>query len=116
MMDMIFKYVLEMPFICGVIFMVVSAITAAFPPKSINAIYGYRTPSSMKSRERWDFAQKYSTRRMFVAGIGMTILSLVGTIAKGQVAAELAIGFAILFGAAAYILITTELALKKNFS
>ncbi len=33
-----------------------------FPPKKMNALYGYRTPRSKKNQGNWDFAQKYSAR------------------------------------------------------
>ena len=49
-----------------------------FPPKKINSLYGYRTSSSMKSQERWDFAQIYSAKEMFKAG---AILCMAGTAA-----------------------------------
>lgn len=32
--------------------------TYKFPPKKINGVYGYRTSSSMKSQQNWDYAQK----------------------------------------------------------
>ena len=31
-----------------------------FPPKKVNALYGYRTKRSMKNQTNWDFAQKSS--------------------------------------------------------
>lgn len=34
-----------------------------FPPKNINAIYGYRTTRSMKNIDNWRFAQKYVAKR-----------------------------------------------------
>ncbi|MEM0942201.1 MAG: SdpI family protein [Bacteroidota bacterium] len=41
-----------------------------FPPKSINSWYGYRTIKSMKSDQKWSFAQNYS------ANIGLVVVVL----------------------------------------
>ncbi|WP_420378399.1 SdpI family protein [Gilvibacter sp.] len=35
-----------------------------YPPKTINSLYGYRTPNSMKSQAAWDFANRYSSLMM----------------------------------------------------
>ena len=72
---------LENPFtipllICGMIFFVVGLLLLFFPPKKINSLYGYRTPNSMKSQERWDFSQKYSSNLMWKCGVGIALLSL----------------------------------------
>ena len=48
------------PVMTGVIFIVAGWIMMKFPPKDINSLYGYRTKNSMKNKERWAFAQKYS--------------------------------------------------------
>lgn len=61
----------------GLIFVITAIITAKYPPKRINSIYGYRTKASMKSQERWDFAQKCSTDLLFKYGILLTIIGLV---------------------------------------
>ena len=39
---------------------IVGALMARFPPKKINALYGYRTERSMKNEDTWQFANKYS--------------------------------------------------------
>ncbi|MAN27097.1 MULTISPECIES: SdpI family protein [Mesonia] len=76
---------LENPFtipllICGMIFFVVGLLLLFFPPKKINSLYGYRTPNSMKSQERWDFSQKYSSNLMWKCGVGIALLSLLGLV------------------------------------
>ncbi|MDA0356796.1 MAG: SdpI family protein, partial [Bacteroidetes bacterium] len=48
------------PSTSGLIFMLAGFIMLKLPPKKINSLYGYRTRSSMKNQERWDFSQKYS--------------------------------------------------------
>jgi uncharacterized membrane protein len=59
----------------AIVFIIAGLIMLKFPPKSINLLYGYRTFSAMKSKERWDFAQKYSSKEMIKWGI---LLLLVG--------------------------------------
>ena len=60
-MDRIAEYVMGMPFLTGLIFFFAAIIMYYYPPKEINSLYGYRTSSSMKSEERWDFAQRFSS-------------------------------------------------------
>lgn len=48
----------------GIIFVIAAGWMERRPPKTINHLYGYRTPASMASQERWDFAQKASAIRM----------------------------------------------------
>ncbi|WP_445383826.1 SdpI family protein [Robiginitalea sp. IMCC43444] len=50
-----------------------------YPPKKINHWYGYRTPASQKSQERWDFAQIYSANEFIKAGIVILLLGFPGT-------------------------------------
>ena len=56
-------------YISALIFTVVGVVFWMYPPKKINEFYGYRTTSSRKSQEAWDFAQKYSAKMMTVLGL-----------------------------------------------
>ena len=47
----------------GLLCFFIFLITSIFPPKKINALYGYRTKRSMKSEKNWNFAQRYSTKK-----------------------------------------------------
>lgn len=60
----------------GLIFMVAGGLLRKYPPKNRNFLYGYRTSSSMKSQERWDFAQSYSAKAMIRLGIIHLLLAL----------------------------------------
>lgn len=62
----------------GVIFAISGTILWKYPPKNINWLYGYRTASSMKSQQRWDFAQTYSGRGMVLIGAIHVLLGLAG--------------------------------------
>lgn len=65
--------------ICGIIFLFAGLIQYRFPPKKINSLYGYRTRSSMKSQERWEFAQQYSANQFIRIGLVLCASSLLGT-------------------------------------
>lgn len=62
-------YLIKNPIV--LISFIVILIFAIFPPKSINSWYGYRTVRSMKNKEQWSFAQKYSAK------LGLIIISIV---------------------------------------
>lgn len=47
------------------------------PPGEINGGYGYRTTRSMRNRQTWEFAQRYSGRFWFRAGWPVLAVSLV---------------------------------------
>jgi uncharacterized membrane protein len=64
----------------GIIFVISGFILYKKPPGKINHLYGYRTSSSMKSQERWDFAQKHSAKIMYRHGIYMILMSLFGLV------------------------------------
>jgi uncharacterized membrane protein len=114
-MDKIAENVMEMPFLTGFIFFFVALITYYHPPKKINSLYGYRTPSSMKNQERWDFAQRFSSLRMIEGGLFLIFFSFLKLAFPFLVDIEMTISITALFLVVIYLLLTTELALKKNF-
>lgn len=52
----------------GVIFIVFGFILKKRPPKSVNHLYGYRTPKSMKNETNWAFSQLYAANEMLQLG------------------------------------------------
>jgi uncharacterized membrane protein len=107
--------ILLLPFLCGAIFAVTSMIVYIFPPKKINYMYGYRTSASMKSQERWDFAQRYSTIKMFQLGLALVAISLSGLLFEPDEKLNLIIGIVLTLASCGVMLMTTENALKKRF-
>jgi uncharacterized membrane protein len=107
--------VLQMPLLCGIIFMIAGWVMYLFPPKKINALYGYRTSNSMKSIERWHFAQRYSALKMMQSSVFLLLSSFLGLLItiKGQFLLVPGILFPLL--AVFYILYSTETALKNKF-
>ena len=106
---------LFLPLLLGVIFILTSLLTLKFPPKKINLLYGYRTSSSMKSQERWDFAQKYSGKLMLYLGFGFILLSTLGLFIKVDEIIDIFIGLTALILSVIILIVKTENAIKKNF-
>jgi uncharacterized membrane protein len=65
-------------FICGIMFFIASVIMYFYPPKKLNAWIGYRTAASLRSQERWDFAQKFSAMVRIKTSLIMIAVSLTG--------------------------------------
>jgi len=109
------RFATDLPLLLGAVILVVTAITHFFPPKKINPLYGYRTPGSMRSPERWTFAQSYSTRRMFEASLVLLLTGILLLSVNFNPFVQLWIGIAELILMPAYLVISTERALKQNF-
>lgn len=101
--------------LCGFIFFIIGILTYKFPPKQINALYGYRTKASMKDQQTWDFAQQYSAKKMIVIGLVMMLLSInfiVIDFTPNQIAiiGLIVIGFSVM-----YLILKTENAIRSQF-
>ncbi len=90
------------------------------PPKEINGVFGYRTSQSMKSKDTWEFAQKYCGRIWHVCGrimLPVTAIAMLFVFGKNEdviCTAGLiicAVQFVFLIGS----IVPVERALKKNF-
>ncbi|WMI68685.1 SdpI family protein [Mangrovimonas sp. YM274] len=99
----------------GVIFILLGLIMLKFPPKTINPIYGYKTGSSMKNQERWDFAQVYAAKILMIAGAFLILFSLLGFVFTPSHSTASALGMAALIGSVIGMLIKVEYALKQKF-
>src|SRR5690606_3402075 len=100
----------------GPIFIIVGFLLLKFPPKTINGLYGYRTPSSMTSQERWDFAQKYAAKEMIKLGALLTISSFIGLIFTIGHNTAIYLGLALLIAGVIILLVRVERAIKKEFA
>ena len=115
-MNLPFDYPLFLiPSTSGLIFMLAGFIMLKFPPKNINSLYGYRTSSSMKNQERWDFSQKYSAIEMIKLAVILTLSSVIGLIYNpdGELGMFLGLGLMILM--VVILLIRVEKAIKNKF-
>jgi len=105
----------SMPLMVGLVFVLVAFITLKFPPKKINMLYGYRTKSAMKSQERWNFAQRYSSKLMLYCGFGLIILAVLGLIFNVSEGIGVLISTILMIIAIVILLVKTEKAIKQNF-
>lgn len=55
--------------VTGLIFYVAGYIQFKYPPKKINHFYGYRTKTSMRSQEVWNYAQTFSAKKIQHLGV-----------------------------------------------
>jgi uncharacterized membrane protein len=103
------------PALTGVIFLIVGFIMYKFPPKEINALYGYRTISSMKSKERWVFAQEYSSLEMIKTGAILSLTSVLGLIFKPGGKPGMFLGLGLLILMVVILFIRVERAITNKF-
>lgn len=103
------------PATSGLIFMLAGFVMLKFPPKKINSLYGYRTSSSMKNQERWNFSQKYSALEMIKLAVILSLTSVIGIIysPEGELGIFLGLGLMILM--VVVLLIRVEKAIKNKF-
>jgi uncharacterized membrane protein len=103
-------------FLVGVIFFIASFISLKFPPKKINYLYGYRTNSSMKSQEIWNFSQRFSSFAMMKSSVVLILLSLTNFFFQLDEKFQLIIGLGLVILATIFVFVSTEKAIKKNFT
>lgn len=114
-MDTLSNPLFLLPFLVGLVFVIMSMVARRFPPKGINAVYGYRTKRSMSSKKSWIFAQEYSNTLMNRYGCMLIILGVAGYFTSFSTTLSLILsGIMIVFYTVA-IMLKTEGALKENF-
>lgn len=101
--------------ITGIVFSLLGWAFYQSPPSEINPLMGYRTKMSMKSQEHWNFAQKYSARLMAIGGSIMIGLSLLSYFIPVDTEYKQIGGVVLLVLNAVYVIIATEVALRKQF-
>ncbi len=94
--------------------LLMSIIFYFFPPKKINALYGYRTHRTMQNEDIWSFANTLFNKTL----ITYSSISFVASLALAYLFPELMtswfpMGF--LFFTLLVCIITTENALNQNF-
>jgi uncharacterized membrane protein len=98
----------------GVIFSITGLVMYFFPPKKINYLYGYRTNSSMKTQENWDFAQKYASKLMIQIGFILSGLSIIGLFYSYEEKTDFFVALILIIMGVLILLIRTENAINKN--
>lgn len=107
---------LFVPLITGPIFMLAGLVMRAYPPKSINGLYGYRTPSSMQNQERWDFAQKYAAIEMIKMGGLLLLTSILGLLPNVSNDFSLYLGLGLMLVFIIILFVRVERAINQNFA
>lgn len=106
---------MNITFFVGLIFILAGLITLKFPPKKINALYGYRTSNSMKNQDRWKFAQNYSSKEMIKLGFILMLTTIIGFITNFDSLTNMFIGLGLMILTVIVLLIRVENAIKKKF-
>lgn len=109
-------YLMGMPFMVGSIFCITGIITYLFPPKNINHLYGYRTSSSMKSQEIWNFAQRFSSVKMIQMGLLLIVISTLKLFMDMSIELELILSIISIVLVIIVLFFSVERAIKKQFS
>ena len=108
-------YLANISILCGLVFLSMGFIMQKWPPKEINSLYGYRSGSSMKSQERWDFAQAFSAKQMIKCGAAMIVTGVVMALFSFHIGVIMAVGITLLLVLTVYLMYSTEAAIKKRF-
>ncbi len=101
--------------ILSLVFITAGLIMAKYPPKKINPIYGYRTRRSMQSPETWKFAQRVSSRKMVLCGLGGLIVFITSWISDFEEGVNAVLMIATLFLSLFYLIYSVEQNLKRKF-
>jgi uncharacterized membrane protein len=118
---MIFGFFLEgiltSSFLAGIIFLLVGRLMRRYPPKWPNYFYGYRTMSSLKTKETFDAANTFSTAFMIKYGKGLIAFGIISSIFFHEKYwwLFLSAGMGALVGCVIALVYKTEKFLKENF-
>jgi|SRR5690554_164524 len=86
------------------------------PPKEINKYYGYRTKTSMKTQERWDFSQKVGAQKMIKYSYYLSLSSFLGFLIKIEyVGLSISISVICIILWAFMLIYKTEMAIRRKF-
>jgi uncharacterized membrane protein len=105
------------PQLIGVIMLICGFMLKQYPPKDINGLYGYRTPSSMQNQQTWDLANSYSARLMIKAGLiaivtGIILIFLIDMQHEYYMAIAMIVSLIVIV---VVVLRSTEKKLKQTF-
>lgn len=100
--------------VLGPLILIIAIIFKAFPPKTINRIYGYRTSMSMKSQDVWKEANRYSSNLLMLAAIATISFQIISyKIMRPSISIIASCIFLVFISVAAVL--TTEKHLRKHF-
>ncbi len=100
----------------GIAFYITGNLLRSYPPKKINRWYGYRTPASMRSQERWDFAQTFAAKEMIKQGFLLTMGGIFfGFLFQFDETTNVILIVSFVLASSIAMIVLTERALKKVF-
>ena len=94
---------------------IVEKVLSKYPPKKINHFYGYRTSTSMRSQEIWDFSQQYSADKIQRLGGLIILLGAIAFFINVQQLWAVWIGIALVTLLPVLLIIQIEKELKRRF-
>ncbi|HZH70815.1 MAG TPA: SdpI family protein [Flavobacteriaceae bacterium] len=99
----------------GGVFIIMGFFMKKYPPKKINSLYGYRTPSSMKTQERWDFSQKYAAAEMIRTGFLLLVLGVLGSFINLSQTWNVSLGLGLVIAMSILMIVKVEKAIRSKF-
>ena len=99
----------------GSCFLLVGILMMIFPSKEINSFFGYRSKRSKFNKQKWDLAQRYSSRRLIESGFLMLTFCLVSQVLNMEIVFWMQIAmaaFAVVF-TFVNVLFRTEFQLRR---
>ena len=99
----------------GLTLIIAALVSQKYPPMDINDFYGYRTGTSMKSQEAWNYAQTFSNNLMVWVGGYNCLVALTGLFISLHLGWALGISLSFLIASCIYMYWKTEKELKKRF-
>lgn len=97
----------------GILFFAIALFYFLFPPKKVNALYGYRTSLSMKNEDIFQAANKKSASLFLYLGSILLLIGLVSYLTEGD--SFLPIQLGTLLGGLVWIIWRTEVYLHNHF-
>ncbi len=115
-------FMLLMALLTPAVMIVVGLLFLRAAPKRINMVYGYRTAMSMKNRDTWEFAHRYSGRLWLFCGLALLPVSVAVMLlvlafhgGEGAVSAVGSVTVLVQLAVLVGTIFSTERALKQTF-
>ena len=101
--------------VTGLIFYVAGYIQFKYPSKKINFLYGYRTTTSIRSQEIWDFSQTLSAKKIQQLGVYLFFGGILAYFINIDHFFAMWIGISLVTGSPVLLIFQVEKELKRRF-